>query len=256
MKWFRPSEKHFLPTQELEPVLTQAKQNLFTAAFAALALAFSAAPAQADAVVKAEKLSPSANLSYKVAGKRYNPLKKVSSFSQTGNASWYGSQFHGRKTASGERYNMHAMTAAHKTLPIPSYARVTNLANGKSVVVRINDRGPFHGSRVVDVSKAAATKLGFINKGTAKVRVEQIVPGQADDFARNEERDIYVNLKSFDTKAEAQQYLKRTGNHLKSSDIDQKVSVVKQDGNYVVRMGPFQRQEHADTVKGRVLTAI
>ncbi len=238
--------------------MTQAKRNFFTAAFAALALAFAAAPAQADAVVKAEKLSPSANLSYKVAGKRYNPLKKVSSFSQTGSASWYGSQFHGRKTASGERYNMHAMTAAHKTLPIPSYARVTNLSNGKSVVVRINDRGPFHGSRVMDVSKAAASKLGFINKGTAKVRVEQIVPGSesTESLAQNEARNIYVNLKSFDTKAEAQQYLKRTGNHLKSSDIDQKVSVVKQDGNYVVRMGPFQQQEHADTVKGRVLTAI
>lgn len=238
--------------------MTQAKRNFLTAAFAALALAFAAAPARADAVVKTEKLSPSANLSYKVAGKRYNPLKKVSSFSQTGSASWYGSQFHGRKTASGERYNMHAMTAAHKTLPIPSYARVTNLANGKSVVVRINDRGPFHGSRVMDVSKAAASKLGFINKGTAKVRVEQIVPGSgvAEGPAQNEARNIYVNLKSFGTKAEAQQYLKRTGNHLKSSDIDQKVSVVKQDGNYVVRMGPFRHQEHADTVKGRVLTAI
>lgn len=96
---------------------------------------------QPNAVVKAEKLHRSANLSYKVAGKRYQPLRKVAEFSQTGKASWYGSQFHGRKTSSGERYDMNIMTAAHKTLPIPSYARVTNLSNGKSVVVRINDRG-------------------------------------------------------------------------------------------------------------------
>lgn len=258
MKWFRPSEKT-LTTQELEFVLTRIRRNFFISAASALALAFAAVPAaQADTVVKAEKLSPSANLSYKVAGKRYNPLKKVSSFSQTGKASWYGSQFHGRKTASGERYNMHAMTAAHKTLPIPSYARVTNLANGKSVVVRINDRGPFHGSRVMDVSKAAASKLGFINTGTAKVRVEQIVPGGAaeEGIAQNEARNIYVNLKHFDSKAEAQQYLKRTGNHLKSSDISQKVSLVKEDGGYVVKMGPFRHQEQADTAKGRLLTAI
>lgn len=239
--------------------MTQSKRNFFTAAFAALALAFAAAPAaHADAIVRAEKLSPSANLSYKVAGKRYNPLKKVSSFSQTGSASWYGSQFHGRKTASGERYNMNAMTAAHKTLPIPSYARVTNLANGKSVVVRINDRGPFHGSRVMDVSKAAASKLGFINKGTAKVRVEQIVPGAVQDegFAQNEARNIYVNLKRFSSKADAQQYMKRTGSHLQSSDIEQKVSMVKENGGYVVKMGPFRQQEHAETVKDRVLTAL
>lgn len=239
--------------------MTLIKRNFIAPAFAALALAACAAPdVHADAVVKAEKPNPSANLSYKVAGKRYTPLKKVSSFSQTGSASWYGSQFHGRKTASGERYNMHAMTAAHKTLPIPSYARVTNLSNGKSVVVRINDRGPFHGSRVMDVSKAAAAKLGFISKGTAKVRVEQIVPGGATAEApsQNEAGNIYVNLKSFDTKAEAQQYLKRTDRHLKSSDIGQNVSVVKQEGGYVVRMGPFRHQEHADTAKGRVLTAL
>lgn len=253
----RPSES-ILFTQERKSVLIPTKRNFFTTAFAALALAVAAAPAQADAVVKAEKLSPFANLSYKVAGKRYTPLKKVSSFSQIGSASWYGSRFHGKKTSSGERYNMHAMTAAHKTLPIPSYARVTNLANGKSVVVRINDRGPFHSGRVMDVSKAAAAKLGFINKGTAKVRVEQIVPGSqsAEGMAQNEARNIYVNLKSFDTKAEAQQYLKHTGNHLKSSDIGQKVSVVKENGSYVVRMGPFRQQEHADTAKGHVLAAI
>lgn len=238
--------------------MTQAKRNFFTAA-AVFVFGFGvSSAAQADAVVRAEKLIKSANMSYKVAGKRYTPLKKVSSFSQTGSASWYGSQFHGRKTSSGERYNMHAMTAAHKTLPIPSYARVTNLTNGKSVVVRINDRGPFHGSRVVDVSKAAAQKLGFINSGTAKVRVEQIVPGSgaAGALAQQESRNIYVTLKTFSSKSAAQDYVKRSSSRLKSADMEEQVSMVKEGGSYVVRMGPFQHREHADTAKGRLLTSL
>ena len=213
-----------------------------------------------DAVVKAEKLHRSANLSYKVAGKRYQPLKKVAAFSQTGKASWYGSQFHGRKTASGERYDMNMMTAAHKTLPIPSYARVTNLANGKSMVVRINDRGPFHSSRVMDLSKAAASKLGFIKQGTANVRVEQIVPGQenlasaAGNSGRNS--NIYVNLKSFSQEADAKSYLQQTSGHLKASSSSSKVIMVKQNNQYVVRMGPFAEQAHAENMKRQVQTAI
>lgn len=123
-----------------------------------------------DSVIRPEKLHPSANLSYKVKGTRYQPMNKVSNFSQEGKASWYGKQFHGRKTASGERYDMNEMTAAHRTLPIPSYAKVTNLANGKEVIVRINDRGPFHSSRVLDVSYGAAKKIGhgqyWYGKGT------------------------------------------------------------------------------------------
>ncbi len=90
----------------------------------------------------------------------------------TGTASWYGGKFHGRKTANGETYNMHALTAAHKYLPFGTEVVVTNQNNGKSVVVRINDRGPFVGSRIIDLSQAAATQLGMINSGTAKVKVE------------------------------------------------------------------------------------
>lgn len=128
-----------------------------------------------DAVVINEQLHPTANLSYKVAGKRYYPIKTVDeNFSQTGKASWYGPGFHGRKTSSGERFDMNMMTAAHPTLPIPSYAKVTNLANGKSVVVRINDRGPFHGNRVIDLSKAAASKLGFLKRGITDVHIEPL----------------------------------------------------------------------------------
>ncbi|MDO4223222.1 MAG: septal ring lytic transglycosylase RlpA family protein [Acinetobacter sp.] len=98
----------------------------------------------------------------------------VRKFSQTGVASWYGRQFHGRKTASGETFNMNAMTAAHPTLPLNCYVRVTNERNGKSVVVKINDRGPFHGNRVLDLSHAAAQKLGMVDAGSAKVRIERV----------------------------------------------------------------------------------
>ncbi|WLF83319.1 septal ring lytic transglycosylase RlpA family protein [Moraxella sp. ZY21109] len=98
----------------------------------------------------------------------------VRKFSQTGVASWYGRQFHGRKTASGETFDMNALTAAHRTLPLNCYVRVTNEKNGKSVVVKINDRGPFHGNRVLDLSYGAAKKLGIVDAGSAKVRIERV----------------------------------------------------------------------------------
>ena len=207
---------------------------------------------RADTVVRAERLHPSANLSYKVAGKRYTPLTKVSSFSQTGKASWYGSRFHGRKTASGERYDMNAMTAAHRTLPIPSYARVTNTKNGKSVIVRVNDRGPFHGSRVMDVSKAAAQKLGFISQGTAHIKIEQVLPGGETAALDAPQKDIYVDLKSFASESEAVAYMNQTGRNLSSADMASKVSVEKRSmNNYVVKMGPFSARERADEAESR-----
>jgi rare lipoprotein A len=132
--------------------------------------------AVADATPRAEPLHRYANRPYSVFGKDYLPLSAVQPFRQRGMASWYGKRFHGQKTSSGEPYDMYSMTAAHPTLPIPSYARVTNLANGRSVVVRINDRGPFHAGRVIDLSYVAAYKLGYIAAGSAQVEVEAIVP--------------------------------------------------------------------------------
>jgi rare lipoprotein A len=129
----------------------------------------------ADAVPRSEPLHKFANRPYEALGKRYVPLTSVQPFRQSGLASWYGKRYHGQKTSSGETYDMYAMTAAHPTLPIPSYVRVTNLANGKSVVVRVNDRGPFKSERVIDVSYVAAYKLGFIQAGQARVEVEAIV---------------------------------------------------------------------------------
>lgn len=102
------------------------------------------------------------------------PVHEVSNFKQTGKASWYGPGFHGRKTSNGERFNMNALTAAHRSLPLPSYVRVTNLANNKSIIVRVNDRGPFHGNRVMDLSKGAAQQLGFVNMGSANIRIESL----------------------------------------------------------------------------------
>ncbi|MBA1248186.1 MULTISPECIES: septal ring lytic transglycosylase RlpA family protein [Pseudomonas] len=121
---------------------------------------------------------PIKNNPYTVLGKTYFPLNDATSYRVTGTASWYGTKFHGQATANGETYDLYGMTAAHKTLPLPSYVRVTNLDNGKSVIVRVNDRGPFYSDRVIDLSFAAAKKLGYAETGTAHVRVEGIDPAQ------------------------------------------------------------------------------
>lgn len=129
-----------------------------------------------DAVPRVEPLHRFANRPYTVLGKSYTPMKTRDSYKATGIASWYGKKFHGQKTSSGEVYDMYAMTAAHPTLPLPSYARVTNPVNGKSVVVRVNDRGPFLHNRIMDLSYAAAWKLGYIGNGSARVTVELLHP--------------------------------------------------------------------------------
>ena len=126
--------------------------------------------------VKAEPRSRVGNRSYAVLGKRYHVRDSAEGYVEEGQASFYGKKFHGRLTSNQEVYDMYAFTAAHKTLPLPSFVRVTNLANGKSVVVRVNDRGPFHAGRIIDLSYAAATKLGFTRQGTARVEVRALTP--------------------------------------------------------------------------------
>jgi len=130
-----------------------------------------------DAVVKYEPYAKFGNKPYSVFGQTYTPLINDEPFTQRGVASWYGVKFHGQRTSSGEPYDMYKMTAAHPTLPIPSYARITSLQSGKSVVVRINDRGPFHSDRIVDVSYTAALKLGLLGKGSHEVQIERLFPG-------------------------------------------------------------------------------
>ena len=134
-----------------------------------------------DAVPKVEPRSRYGNPeSYVVFGQRYRVLDSAKGFRERGRASWYGTKFHGRRTSSGEPYDMYAMTAAHKTLPLPTYVRVTNLANDRSVIVRVNDRGPFHEGRVIDLSYAAALKLDVVATGTAPVEVVAIDPEKLD----------------------------------------------------------------------------
>ncbi len=138
-----------------------------------------------DAVPRIEPHSSRGNpVSYEVFGHRYFIMATAEGYKDRGVASWYGPDFHARATSSGEPYDMYAMTAAHKTLPIPAYARVTNLGNGRSVVVRINDRGPFVDNRIIDLSYTAAHKLGMTQAGTAFVEVEVITPGSVTEAAR------------------------------------------------------------------------
>lgn len=115
---------------------------------------------------------------YTVLGKTYYPMKNAHTYNEVGTASWYGTKFHGQNTANGEVYDLYGMTAAHKTLPLPSYVKVTNLDNGRTVVLRVNDRGPFYSDRIIDLSFAAAKKLGYADKGVARVKVEGIDPEQ------------------------------------------------------------------------------
>jgi rare lipoprotein A len=125
-----------------------------------------------DAVPRAEPLLARANRPYEVFGRRYVPMTRLEPYRSRGAASWYGRKYHGRQTSSGEVYDMYGMTAAHPTLPLPSYVRVTHQGNGRSVVVRVNDRGPFLNDRVIDLSWTAAAKLGFVQAGSAEVEVE------------------------------------------------------------------------------------
>jgi rare lipoprotein A len=165
-----------------------------------------------------------------------------------GVASWYGPGFHGRKTATGEIFNMYEMTAAHKTLPIPSYAEVTNLENNKTVVVKINDRGPYVGNRLLDLSYAAAKKLGIQSEGTGKVAVKTISPLQALPYiqkaAESQHKKVYMQLGNFGSQKKALSlHRKIASNHLPSATVV--ASRGKQSTSYKVQLGPIQSAENA-----------
>lgn len=139
-----------------------------------------------DPIPVVEAFSRSGNKPYVVFGKTYTPITdSTTPLRQRGLASWYGKKFHGQKTSSGELYDMYKITAAHPTLPIPSYARVTNIDNGKQVIVRINDRGPFHSTRIIDLSYTAALKLGYLGKGSSVMEVERLLPSDIEKMAEN-----------------------------------------------------------------------
>lgn len=145
-----------------------------------------------EPVVRNEPRSAIGNRDYAVLGKRYQVRDRADGYVEEGLASFYGNKFHGRKTSNHEIYDMYAFSAAHRTLPLPCFVRVTNLANGKSVVVRVNDRGPFHSGRIIDLSYAAAAKLGFVRQGTARVEVRALRPGEERDDGRDDDTRVAV----------------------------------------------------------------
>jgi rare lipoprotein A len=222
-----------------------------------------------DAVPRAEPLNRYANRPYSVLGRDYVPMREVGSYRATGIASWYGRKFNGQKTSSGDIYDMYAMTAAHPTLPIPSYARITNPANGRSVVVRVNDRGPFHGGRVIDLSYTAAWKLGYVGQGSTEVVVESILPGTdlaraplapADDdpiaklagiaepAARplpvvSDARGIYIQLGAFGNADNAEALRGRLAREL--ADFGGQLVVRAEGGLYRLQLGPWETREQA-----------
>ena len=172
-----------------------------------------------------------------------NLLPRIARYLKQGIASWYGPDFHGKKTASGEIYDMYAMTAAHKTLPISSYARVTNLENQRSVIVRINDRGPFHGKRVMDLSYAAAKKLDLQEAGTGAVEIKALAPEQAlaqlQNTAENQDKSIYLQVGTFGDKKKA----KNLQNKIVAYNLPQpKILPSTHKGStlYKVQMGPIE----------------
>lgn len=195
-----------------------------------------------EPVPRSEPLARYGNRSpYSVLGKRYHVLADVRGYRERGIASWYGAKFHGRATSSMELYDMCAYSAAHKTLPLPSYARVTNLDNGRSVVVRVNDRGPFHDGRVIDLSYVAALKLGVYETGTARVEVEAIAPGQPSGPvplpAQNATGEVYLQVGAFSERGNADKL--RAQLHAAGEPVDVMENVAGGRRLFRVRAGPF-----------------
>ena len=201
--------------------------------------------------------------SYVVFGKRYYVMDSADGFVQRGIASWYGLKFHGRKTSSGEIYNMHDMTAAHKTLPIPVYVHVRNLDNGRTAIVKVNDRGPFVDGRIIDLSYAAAKKLGVKGPGTANVEISVIEKGQTEPVrvARTipltapEERDqpLFIQLGSFASLVNAETLVRDLHDANESSA---RVSRLETENGlfYRVRLGPLYDIDEANAIVARLRT--
>jgi rare lipoprotein A len=208
-----------------------------------------------DAVPKFEPKSSHGNPPfYDALGHRYIVLASADGYLERGVASWYGPTFHGGNTSSGEPYDMYGMTAAHKTLPLPTYARVTNLKNGKSVVVRINDRGPFVANRIIDLSYTAAAKLDMLREGTTLVEVRTLVPGQPDVLTRVSESPpptLYVQAGAFADGANAQHLLER----LQAAGLAGAFIVSPAAGRsrlYRVRLGPVASVAEFDQLAARL----
>lgn len=208
-----------------------------------------------DAVPKSEPPSKYGNLaSYKVFGKKYHVMQSSKNYEEQGTASWYGTKFHAQRTSSGERYNMLAMTAAHKTLPLPTYVQVTNLKNGKKIIVKVNDRGPFEGNRLIDLSYVAAKKLGMLGHGTTYVDVKAIDPTRYDKNtfdAPSRTQDFYLARNEVAIPAK----LHHTDNTLHYAN-NTRHSIPR--SAFYLQVGAFKNKvlaEHMKTRVGRMVTS-
>ena len=190
-------------------------------------------------LVSGEPRSKMGNASpYKVLGKTYNVFPDNKGYREIGLASWYGKKFHGRTTSNGERFDMYGLSAAHRSLVLPAIVRVENLDNGKSILVRVNDRGPFHGDRLIDLSVAAAIQLGFYELGLARVKVE-IFDGQ-------ELSQLFViELRGFEDKEEAEGFIGNIKSLLLAESLDLGLSQVS-DSKYMVTLGPLKEGDELD----------
>ena len=209
-----------------------------------------------DAVPRHEPLSATGNQPYTVFDQQYRPLASAKGYVQSGTASWYGKKFHGRRTSSGEPYDMFAMTAAHPVLPLPSYVRVTNLDNGRSVVVKVNDRGPFLHDRLIDLSYLAAHKLDIARHGTGRVEVRAVTPDDSAGThqpAAGQGGEILIQVGAYalrDNARAMRQLLKRAGYR-----VAPLVDHLHADGErwlYRVRVGPFANREQAQVARQRL----
>ncbi|NIM71097.1 MAG: septal ring lytic transglycosylase RlpA family protein [Xanthomonadales bacterium] len=205
----------------------------------------------ADAIPRPEPRSRYGNRSpYEVLGKQYYVMDSSAGYQQRGVASWYGSKFHGRKTSSGEVFDMHKATAAHRELPLPTYAEVTNLDNGRSVVVKINDRGPFHDQRLIDLSYGAAVRLGMVADGTAQVEVRAIhfegpqPPAPAVKVADG----TFLQVGAFSDRNAAEHLAGRM-----MAEQLEPVVIQRADGLYKVWIGPYQWESEIEQATRRVI---
>ena len=206
-----------------------------------------------DAQPKYEPLSKSANRPYVAFDKKYIPMQKIIPFKEEGYASWYGKRYHGRKTSIGETYDMYQMTGAHKTLPLPCYIKVTNLQNKRSVIIRVNDRGPFIDERIVDLSYAAAQRLRIIEKGSELVKIEMINPSLVEKNLEQTYKAspvdssikyFYIQAGAFSNEDNASYLINRLSKIKFRNSLN--IKKLSKDSLYLVTIGPYDSEKIAE----------
>mgnify|MGYP001166186054 CR=1 FL=1 len=210
-----------------------------------------------NAIPRSEALSKYGNGDekgyYEVRGKRYKVMPSAKGYKAKGIASWYGTKFHGRYTSNREIYNIYAMTAAHKTLPLPSYLEVRNLTNNKTIIVRVNDRGPFIDDRLIDLSYAAALKLDIVKNGTAQVEIRTVTE-KNDDLNKNIDEEAYIQIGAFEKKENAYDYLALLkDNKFNSADVRKEYNWLKPlSPTYKVQIGPIKNKKQHNELLSRL----